>query len=153
MPNFTRGNNGGGGGGGGNRSDFRPSGGRSFDNRDSRPVVMHDAVCSNCGKKCEVPFRPTGDKPVYCRDCFAKKGAPMGDRSNQRDRRDFAPSSQSRAGSPSGGGNDEIKKQLESVNAKLERLISAVQALSLFGEASKKTSVKTVSKKPAKKSK
>ncbi len=32
-----------------------------------------DAVCSNCGKACQVPFRPDGKKPVYCKDCF---GAP-----------------------------------------------------------------------------
>ncbi len=34
---------------------------------------MHDAVCSECGKECQVPFKPTQGKPVYCRDCFAKK--------------------------------------------------------------------------------
>jgi CxxC-x17-CxxC domain-containing protein len=33
---------------------------------------MHQAICSSCGKECEVPFKPSGDKPVYCRDCFAK---------------------------------------------------------------------------------
>jgi len=32
---------------------------------------MHEATCSDCGKKCEVPFRPTGDKPVYCNQCFS----------------------------------------------------------------------------------
>jgi len=32
-----------------------------------------DAVCSNCGKACQVPFRPDGKKPVYCKNCF---GAP-----------------------------------------------------------------------------
>lgn len=31
---------------------------------------MHKATCSNCGKICEVPFRPTGSKPVFCKDCF-----------------------------------------------------------------------------------
>jgi len=34
---------------------------------------MHKAVCSDCGKECEVPFKPSGDRPVYCRDCFRKK--------------------------------------------------------------------------------
>lgn len=29
-----------------------------------------DAICSNCGKKCQVPFRPNDKKPVYCKDCF-----------------------------------------------------------------------------------
>lgn len=34
---------------------------------------MHNAICDNCGQSCEVPFRPTGDKPVYCKNCFRKK--------------------------------------------------------------------------------
>lgn len=36
--------------------------------RDMRP--MHKAVCADCGKNCEVPFRPSGDRPVYCKNCF-----------------------------------------------------------------------------------
>lgn len=51
----------------------RPSfGGRPrFGGREDRePVEMHSAVCDNCGKNCEVPFRPTSGKPVYCSDCF-----------------------------------------------------------------------------------
>lgn len=31
------------------------------------------AVCAECNTECEVPFRPTGDRPVYCKDCFAKR--------------------------------------------------------------------------------
>jgi len=33
---------------------------------------MHPAVCSNCGKDTEVPFKPSGERPVYCRDCFRR---------------------------------------------------------------------------------
>jgi len=33
---------------------------------------MHDAVCAECGQETQVPFEPRGDKPVYCRECFAK---------------------------------------------------------------------------------
>ncbi len=33
---------------------------------------MHKAVCDDCKKECEVPFKPTECKPVYCRDCFQK---------------------------------------------------------------------------------
>jgi len=40
------------------------------------PREMHDAVCSECGKACQVPFKPTEGKPVYCRDCFAKRRPP-----------------------------------------------------------------------------
>jgi len=30
-------------------------------------------VCSDCNKECEVPFKPSGDRPVYCKECFAKR--------------------------------------------------------------------------------
>ena len=37
----------------------------------ARPVrELHDVVCSNCGKPAQVPFIPTGSRPVYCADCF-----------------------------------------------------------------------------------
>ncbi len=36
------------------------------------PREMHKAVCADCKKECEVPFKPSEDKPVYCRDCFQK---------------------------------------------------------------------------------
>ena len=36
----------------------------------SRPREMHDAVCARCGQETQVPFRPTGARPVYCSDCF-----------------------------------------------------------------------------------
>lgn len=49
--------------GGGNRNFGKPR----FNN-DSRE--MYSATCANCGKQCEVPFRPTGNKPVLCRECF-----------------------------------------------------------------------------------
>lgn len=39
--------------------------------RSDRPQrEMHDAVCAACGVTTQVPFRPSGDRPVYCRDCF-----------------------------------------------------------------------------------
>ncbi|MBI4565797.1 MAG: zinc-binding protein, partial [Planctomycetes bacterium] len=31
---------------------------------------MHPAVCAQCGKQTQVPFKPRGDRPVYCSDCF-----------------------------------------------------------------------------------
>ncbi|MBR6030206.1 MAG: zinc-ribbon domain containing protein [Clostridia bacterium] len=34
------------------------------------PREMHDAICANCGKECKVPFVPSGDRPVYCSECF-----------------------------------------------------------------------------------
>ncbi|HME86823.1 MAG TPA: CxxC-x17-CxxC domain-containing protein [Candidatus Nanoarchaeia archaeon] len=47
-----------------NRGGFKPSFG---------PREMHKATCADCGKECEVPFKPAEGRPVYCRDCYAKK--------------------------------------------------------------------------------
>jgi len=41
---------------------------------------MFKAVCSECGKECEVPFKPTEGRPVKCKDCF-RKGQPQRDNS------------------------------------------------------------------------
>ena len=45
-----------------------------FGERDSgRNLNMHKAICSECGSKCELPFKPTGDKPVFCSNCFGSR--------------------------------------------------------------------------------
>ncbi|ABZ85354.1 conserved hypothetical protein [Heliomicrobium modesticaldum Ice1] len=31
---------------------------------------MHEVICSSCGVTTTVPFRPSGSRPVYCRECF-----------------------------------------------------------------------------------
>ena len=31
---------------------------------------MFPAVCATCGKETTVPFQPSGEKPVYCRECY-----------------------------------------------------------------------------------
>ena len=36
------------------------------------PREMHKATCGDCGKECEVPFKPTEGRPVYCRECYPK---------------------------------------------------------------------------------
>ncbi len=38
----------------------------------SAPRQMYPAKCATCGKDCEVPFEPRGDRPVYCSDCYRK---------------------------------------------------------------------------------
>jgi len=44
-----------------------------FRERSFEPREMHKATCSECKKECEVPFKPTEGKPVYCKECYAKK--------------------------------------------------------------------------------
>ncbi len=69
-----------GGFGGGNRGRFdggnrgnSGGGNRNFSNRNDAPREMHKATCAECGKECEVPFKPMSGKPVYCKDCYNKK--------------------------------------------------------------------------------
>lgn len=33
---------------------------------------MYEVVCAECGATTQVPFQPTEDRPVYCRDCYQK---------------------------------------------------------------------------------
>jgi len=37
---------------------------------------MHKATCADCQKECEVPFKPDGSRPVYCRECYSKRRPP-----------------------------------------------------------------------------
>jgi len=63
-----------GGGGYGGGSRFGGGGGGRFGRDERRPLEMHEVTCSKCKKQCEVPFKPTGDKPVYCSECFKEEG-------------------------------------------------------------------------------
>jgi CxxC-x17-CxxC domain-containing protein len=38
---------------------------------------MFDAVCAQCGTSTTVPFKPRGDRPVYCRACFSASMTPV----------------------------------------------------------------------------
>lgn len=120
--------------GGGRRDGGRPS----FSNKswgDKRgggaSSSMHKAICSECGKTCEVPFKPTGDKPVYCKECFGEKKN-VGFREERAPRREYASDrSPVRAiQENNGGSNNDTKKQLDALNAKLDRLIQAVEGMS-----------------------
>lgn len=117
MGNFRRDNNGGsrfGGDRGGGRRSFGGGGGRSFGRSDDRPREMFKTVCSSCNKDCEVPFRPTTGKPVYCSDCFEKVGGRSSD-GERSERPSFD--------RPQAPGVDN-SKQFEELNAKLDQIIA-----------------------------
>ncbi|MFC1662886.1 CxxC-x17-CxxC domain-containing protein [Patescibacteria group bacterium] len=111
------------------RSDGRNqgrSGDRSFSRSGDRR--MHTAVCDNCGQKAEVPFKPTGGKPIFCSDCF-KKDDRQGDRRggsrhSGRDR--------------DSGGSNKLSEQMEALSNKLDKVISLLEN----GATKKKTEPK-----------
>jgi CxxC-x17-CxxC domain-containing protein len=121
MGNFNRNDR------GGRRSFDRGGfGGNRFDRGGTRGGArqMFKAICSNCGKSCEVPFQPTSSKPVYCSDCFEKMG--NGGRDGRRDdRRSDRPRFDDRR--PQGAGNDQNKALLENINTKLEKIIRLLE--------------------------
>jgi len=50
---------------GGSRGNFTP-----------REMVKGSWKCADCGKEItELPFTPAEDRPIYCRDCWAKRRA------------------------------------------------------------------------------
>ena len=86
-------------------------GGGGRDRGGDRDRQMHPATCDECGKRCEVPFKPTGDKPIYCNECFKSAG-----KSGGRDRggRDFG-----------GGGRDRGRGRSDFGEKRMHKAICA----------------------------
>ncbi|MBU1127296.1 hypothetical protein KKF11_03040 [Patescibacteria group bacterium] len=134
-----------------NRSrDRRDSSRRSFGGRDSGRSSLFDAVCDECGKNCQVPFRPSGDKPIYCSDCFEKRGG-----RDRRDssRRDFGDRSPGRFPQNDRSMSQVIEK-LDVLNKKLDAITDLLASLAPAGkkepkpvEGKAKKSKKTKTKK------
>ncbi len=122
---------------GGDRGGRASFGGR----REERSTETFKAVCDSCHKGCEVPFRPTNGKPVYCNDCFSKNrdfdnrpSYRSGDRDtftpkqNRSERRDAKPVYQP---TPVVGGEyDGLKKQIDAINVKLETMMRTIEKMS-----------------------
>jgi CxxC-x17-CxxC domain-containing protein len=126
FKSFGGGNGGHGGGrfGGGNGGGF---GGKA---------QMHPAVCTKCGKDCEVPFRPTGSRPIFCLDCFDRPqgnggagGSFSKPRFDDRPRHEHAPAA---------GNTSEMKEQLDRMNSKLDKMFNMLN--DLMGKAPQKKS-------------
>lgn len=132
--------------GGGDRGGFRPSFNR--DNRgEGEEREMFDATCASCGKACQVPFRPSGDRPIFCKDCFARENGDErgGDRGGRDGRREFGGRDRRDAprtdvirrddSAPRAGGNDsridDLKRNLEQMSSKLDKLVDLMSSMAL----------------------
>lgn len=104
---------------GGNKGGFRGG------DRDRGPVTMHKVICDECKKPCEVPFQPMAGKPVYCSACFGgKKEKTLSGDYRTPPRTDFGHDVNKVSGS-------EIKKQIEVLNGKVDRLIKVIEGLTV----------------------
>ena len=87
--------------------------------RDSdRPLELFKAECNACHKLCEVPFKPNGKKPVYCRDCYRANEGGAPERSAS-----FSP-----RGASASTNTGDFSRELVALGAKIERLTAAVEA-------------------------
>jgi len=121
----------------GGRGGFAGRGGSG--GRDSGRLEMHKATCSECDKQCEVPFKPSGNKPVLCSDCFRKDGGSS--RSDSRDRAGPRGSS-----APSGIS----QAQYGEINTKLDKILGILESMDFEDddeESEDDSSVETSKKK------
>ena len=87
--------------------------GRFRENQNSgRFNNMYDVTCNKCRNKCQVPFKPTGSKPIYCDSCFKKNNQLNEDKSS---------------GSSS--------EQFNQINAKLDRILKVLENLEVEDES------------------
>ncbi|PIY96783.1 MAG: hypothetical protein COY66_02980 [Candidatus Kerfeldbacteria bacterium CG_4_10_14_0_8_um_filter_42_10] len=164
MKNFNRGGKLSRGGG----FNTRGFGGRDNDRQ------MYQATCAECGKECEVPFKPSGDKPVYCSSCFENKRGRKEDyrRPSFEEKRMFAATCdicgkacevpfKPTAGKPvycndcfekkggkknRGGGGEQSSKQFDILNSKLDQILKVLVPASEKKSAPKEAAPKAVKK-------
>lgn len=74
---------------------------RPVDPRPSQPQgngykerILYKAVCADCKKGCEVPFKPSGERPIYCKECFSKRKSIGSFRPGQNNRQASIPPKQ-----------------------------------------------------------
>jgi CxxC-x17-CxxC domain-containing protein len=144
----------------GGKSDFKK---KIWDTKDKgfddRP--MHTAICSGCGKSCQVPFVPAPGKPVFCDNCFMKT---RNGENPMRNNTSTAPAYNNYDIKSVNSANDVVARQLQVIAGKLDILIDLlshkepieknipeeVNTKRVKKEISKKTATKKVVKKVTK---
>ena len=115
------------------KKDEAPAEGKGFNKFDKRPSFRSDrtdrserprfdeqrgfeANCDKCGKRCDLPFKPNGKKPVYCRDCFSGSA-------QDYSKKDFSGAGK---GGNMNNGLEQLAEQLKAMNIKLDNILRVV---------------------------
>jgi len=99
-------------------------------NRNFSNKQMFKATCAECGNSCEVPFKPSLGKPVFCSDCFNKMGKGKSANYNAR---------------PNHGSNHNngvTAEQFEMLNTKLDQILRVLSPAIQVEKALSKDSIK-----------
>lgn len=111
------------------RFDDKPKGRRNDFSRPSRPQeerTLHEITCAQCGNVDTVPFKPTTNKPVLCKNCFSKDDRRDSKRPDSRPRaRREGMSRDSRPHAPRDFSRGESNaKQFDELNKKLDKILA-----------------------------
>ena len=98
-----------------------------------RPLEMHQATCVSCKKFCEVPFKPNGKKPVYCRDCFGVQGGEPARAHSAHPKPSYPERTTVRTSIVPR--TPDIKHEIEALNTKIDTLTRMVEALTAARKA------------------
>ena len=127
-----------------------------YENIDSWELLGDNDItaCDNCGKDCEVPFKPSSGKPIYCSKCFEelapKREDNRGSKDSRSPRRDSFPD---RVSSKDYSSDiSQLKDQLVGINKSLEKLVELFTPVKEEKAVKKVVKKKTESKKKATKS-
>lgn len=135
-----------GGGSGGNRYGGRAGGGgRSFGGGRDFDRQMYSATCAKCGNECKVPFKPTGERPVYCSNCFeSMRGSDDAGRGGRRDSGrpsfdDRRPRDRDeRTAQPPAQNNGKIIEMLNSLHLKMDKILATLEPKAVKPTVTKK---------------
>ena len=108
-------------------SDDNGESGRGFSRKapmrsSGKSFQMHRVTCDKCGQECEVPFRPTSGKPVFCSDCFRKGGE-----KEQRSPRQYSkPHFNEPVEKTEPEKSENYQYEFDKINEKLNKILSAL---------------------------
>ncbi len=122
--------------GSGSKPFKRHGGGGSFGGSRDAGKQMYKTVCGDCGKTAEVPFKPSGTKPVLCRSCFepeerssygdSKRGGGSFSKSKFASKRPFERGGK---GGSRSHGSDSVERSLREISTKLDRVLEELSDL------------------------
>lgn len=94
---------------------------RSNDSSSKKPT-LYKATCTACKAQCEVPFKPTHGKDIFCSDCFRGTDKQSPRTSSSRDFRKGSDTSPSR---PESAGA--LEAQIQTLIRKIDKLTSLIE--------------------------
>ena len=102
------------------RSEARTRGRDNQGGESGSDFVLHEGVCDKCGKNCDVPFKPTSSKPLYCRSCFRANNSGTLDSRPEKPRESFDRPERSSS-------RDTQSEELEKISRRLDKIMKALK--------------------------